>query len=70
MNTKKEKIYTYDWTWMALVCIWFGLEGYWYGVVLEGKLPLSVSLGMVFLSVGLCLTFLLAFLNSRREIRE
>lgn len=68
MNTQKEKRYTYDWAWMVLVCLWMGLEGYWAGIIFEGKLPLSVSFGMFFLSVGFSLTFLLAFLNSRREI--
>lgn len=70
MNTKKEIRYSYDWTWMGLFCIWLGLEGYWAGIILENQMPISISLGMLCLSVGLALSFLLAFQNSKKEIQE
>ena len=68
-NKQEIKKYTYSWIYFCLMTLWAGLEAYWCGLSFEHKYSASITLPMVTISAMTGIAFLIAFINSKEEIK-
>ena len=61
--------YSYNWFWCVLSVLWIGGEWYWAGCAIDRCLPSPIPFGMMGLSAGIGLGFLLAFVKSQHIVQ-
>jgi hypothetical protein len=70
LKENPEKKYTYDWIWYVLMTLYAGFEAYWLGKAIEHAYPPSVTIPMGLMCMLVSCGYLIAFVNSKKQIQE